>query len=130
MAKKKMGRPQIEIDKGTFEKLCGIQCTLNEIAGWFDCSPDTIERWCEREYGQTFADTYELKRGKGLISLRRNQWKMAETNPTMAIFLGKQHLGQSDKVESRNKIESDGFMEALKGQINEVFNNSEGIVEE
>ena len=124
------GRPKINIDKNSFEKLCGIQCTLNEIAGWFDCSPDTIENWCKKTYKKTFSEVYDLKRGKGLISLRRNQWKMAETNPTMAIFLGKQHLGQSDRVESRTKLESDGFIEALKGQISEVFNESEGIVEE
>lgn len=124
------GRPKIEIDKKQFENLCGLQCTLNEIAGWFNCSPDTIERWCVKEYKMTFAETYELKRGKGLMSLRRNQWKMAETNPTMAIFLGKQYLGQSDRVENRTKIESDGFIEALKGQINEVFNEGEVIVED
>ena len=45
----KMGRPRIEIDKEEFEKLCDIQCTLTEIAGWFRCSPDTIENWCKRE---------------------------------------------------------------------------------
>ncbi|MBQ0061347.1 MAG: hypothetical protein KBT15_06205 [Bacteroidales bacterium] len=30
------------------------------------------------------------------MSLRRSQMKMAETNPTMAIWLGKQYLGQKD----------------------------------
>lgn len=32
------GRPQKEIDKKIFENLCGLQCTLEEIAGVFDCS--------------------------------------------------------------------------------------------
>lgn len=26
------GRPRIEIDEEAFKKLCGIQCTLDEIA--------------------------------------------------------------------------------------------------
>ena len=30
----RMGRPKIEIDKDQFEKLCNIQCTKEEIAGW------------------------------------------------------------------------------------------------
>ena len=35
----------------------------------------------------------------GKTSLRRNQWRLAETNPTMAIWLGKQYLNQTDHVE-------------------------------
>ena len=57
----KMGRPRIEIDKEEFEKLCDIQCTLTEIAGWFRCSPDTIENWCKREYKDTFSGGFFKK---------------------------------------------------------------------
>lgn len=35
------------------------------------------------------------------MSLRRIQMKLAEKNASMAIFLGKQYLGQRDVVESR-----------------------------
>lgn len=94
-----MARPRIEIDKMQFEKLCSIQCTIGEIAGFFNCSVDTIERWCKREYKEGFADTYEKKRGVGKISLRRSQFRMAETNPSMAIWLGKQYLGQKEQQE-------------------------------
>lgn len=95
----KMGRPRVEIDQEQFEKLCFIQCTLNEIASWFRCSEDTIERWCKREYKETFAETHKKYSAGGKISLRRYQMKMAEHNATMAIWLGKQYLGQSDKQE-------------------------------
>ena len=94
-----MGRPRIEIDKEQFEKLCGLQCTKEEIAGFFNCSEDTIERWCGREYKETFAVVFRKKNVTGKISLRRWQYKMAEHNCTMAIFLGKNWLGQSDKIE-------------------------------
>lgn len=93
------GRPRVEIDQEQFEKLCFIQCTLNEIASWFRCSEDTIERWCKREYKETFAETHKKYSAGGKISLRRYQMKMAEHNATMAIWLGKQYLGQSDKQE-------------------------------
>ena len=94
-----MGRPQKEIDQKVFEGLCNIQCTLSEIAGFFDCSEDTIENWCKRTYeGERFSDIYKKKSMGGKISLRRTQFKLAETNTSMAIFLGKQYLGQKDAV--------------------------------
>lgn len=94
----KGGRPRTEIDRKQFEKLCSIQCTLSEIASFFDCSEDTIERWCESEYEKGFAEIFRIKRGIGKISLRRSQFQMAEKNPTMAIWLGKQYLGQKDNI--------------------------------
>lgn len=94
-----MARPKTEINKNVFENLCGLQCTQQEIADAFDTSPDTVARWCKRTYGKGFAEVFSQKRGKGCISLRRTQWKLAEKNATMAIFLGKQYLGQRDNVD-------------------------------
>lgn len=91
-----MARPRIEIDADQFIGLCTMQCTLEEIAGFFKCSEDTIERWCKRELKMSFADAYKKHSVGGRISLRRYQMKMAETNVTMAIWLGKQYLGQKD----------------------------------
>jgi len=116
-----MARPRIEIDKSQFEKLCSIQCTLNEISGFFNCSSDTIERWCRREYKEGFADVYAKKRGVGKISLRRAQFRMAETNPTMAIWLGKQYLGQREQQDIIVAKDDDTIRE-----MNEYFNNKSG----
>lgn len=91
-----MARPKKNIDAEQFQKLCGLQCTLEEIAGFFDCSQDTIERWCRREHGVGFADIYKKYSSVGKISLRRAQMKLAEKSAAMAIFLGKQYLGQND----------------------------------
>ena len=93
---KKMGRPKIEIDQMQFEKLCYIQCTLTEIASWFNCSEDTIERWCKETYQETFAECFKKHSAGGKASLRRSQFELAKRNPTMAIWLGKQYLGQRD----------------------------------
>lgn len=103
-----MARPRIEIKKEHFESLCNLQCTLDEIAGFFKCSEDTIERWCKREYGEGFADTYKTYSQNGKISLRRYQFKLAEKHPAMAIFLGKQWLGQKDKIDT--SVTGDGMM--------------------
>lgn len=103
----KRGRPRIEIDREKFENLCGLQCTLEEIAGFFGCCEDTIENWCKREYGQLFSEVFQEKRGKGKISLRRFQFRLAEHNAAMAIFLGKQYLGQKDtqELDVKSKVE-------------------------
>lgn len=99
MAKNKGGRPRIDINWTDFDKLCTLQCTQIEIANWFDCSVDTIERACLREHKIGFAEYYAQKRGKGRISLRRKQWEVAHSgNVSMLIWLGKQYLGQADQV--------------------------------
>lgn len=96
---KKMGRPRKEINNNEFEKLCGLQCTLEEIAGFFDCSPDTIENWCKREYDNTFSDIYKKLSYGGKLTLRRNMLRLSEKSATMAIFLAKNWLGMTDNVE-------------------------------
>jgi len=99
-----MGK-KIEIDFEEFEKLCEIQCTLAEIASWFRCSEDTIERRCKDHYKTTFAEAFKKYSGKGKISLRRTQFRLAERNTAMAIWLGKQYLGQTDKVDVEAKTQ-------------------------
>lgn len=95
-----MGRPKIEIDWKVFDKLCRFQCTLVEIAEWFDCSEDTIERAVKREYNETFAERFKKKSAKGKTSLRRKMFVIAmKGNVTMCIWLSKQMLGYTDKVE-------------------------------
>lgn len=105
--KKRGGRPPIEIDKKSFEGLCAIQCTLSEVADFFKCSEDTIQRWCRKTYGRCFAVVFGQKRSVGKVSLRRSQFRLAEKNATMAIWLGKQYLGQKD-VERHEITGADG----------------------
>ena len=95
-----MGRPRKQIDKTEFEKLCFLQCTDREFCSWFDVSDETLNKWCKENYdGRTFLDVFKEKRENGLISLRRTQFQLAEKSPAMAIFLGKNLLGQTDKME-------------------------------
>lgn len=102
----KMGRPQIKIDQDQFESLCSLFCTKEDIAGFFKCSDETIERWVKKTYSVTFAVAYRENSAKGRVSLRRAQFyqatkggKYKEGIPAMAQWLGKQELGQTDKQE-------------------------------
>ena len=106
---------QDRIDKKQFENLCGLQCTLLEICDFFDVEDDTLNSWCKKTYGTTFSEVFKRKRGKGQISLRRMQWKLAEKNAAMAIFLGKQYLGQKDKIEY-----TDDGMKIINENINNI----------
>lgn len=94
-----MARPRKEIDQKQFENLCGLQCTLEEICGWFNITDKTLDSWCKRTYGSSFSEVFKQKRGTGKISLRRAQFRLAEKNANMAIWLGKQYLGQKDQQE-------------------------------
>ena len=115
-----MGRRKKEIDQMQFESLCGLQCTLEEICGWFGVCSDTLEAWCKRTYKQNFSEIFKQKRGTGKISLRRAQFRLAAKNANMAIWLGKQYLGQKDVVENVTKADMDQFeriVEAVGGRF-------------
>lgn len=93
------GRPRkITADEDTFKRLTGlgaIQATKPEVAAVFQISMVTLTR-----FFSDFPDAleaYENGKGQGRMSLRRRQWAMAEKNPTMAIWLGKNWLNQSDR---------------------------------
>lgn len=100
-----MARPRKEIDQKQFENLCGLQCTKEEICAFFELTDKTLENWCKRTYNMGFSDVFREKRGIGKISLRRAQFELAKKNASMAIWLGKQHLGQKDH-DIRNYNES------------------------
>lgn len=119
------GRPRKQIDKDQFQKLCYLQCTLSEIAGFFDCSEDTVERWCKRELKEAFADAYKKHSEAGKISLRRAQFKLAEKSAAMAIFLGKNYLGQRDSIEYEDRESLSKLDEILEGMRSNAITKPE-----
>ena len=105
------GRPKKEIDYVTVEKLANIQCTQDEIASFLGISTRTLQR------DEQFMELFNRGRENGKMSLRRMQWKHAEKSVPMAIWLGKQYLGQRDKVEY-----TDDGMKAINDNINNIAN--------
>lgn len=144
-----VARPKKEIDQKEFEKLCALQCTKAEIAGFFNVSEDTIERWCKRTYKDSFAVVFDHKRSDGKISLRRSQFRLAEKDSRMAIWLGKQYLEQCEPMDVKRlevdllKLESklnehsqepdidDSMINALNHTAGEVWDGTaDGFIEE
>lgn len=114
-----MARPKKEIDQKQFENLCGLQCTQSEICSFFDVTDKTLTRWCKEVYGASFSDVFREKRKLGKISLRRTQWKLAEKNAAMAIFLGKNYLDQKDQQEVTVKKSIDETQKEMEAFFND-----------
>lgn len=100
------GRPKKEFDKKTFQDLVGLGCTQEEICWFFrdetgkSANIDTLTRWCKREFDMTFQEYFRQNGCMALkIQLRRNQMNLSKSSAAMAIFLGKNLLGQTDKIE-------------------------------
>lgn len=93
------GSPRLILNtrgKEMVEKLAALMCTDEEIAGILDVSVDTLTNKNNKD---TFTE-YKIKgQSRGKLSLRRYQFKLAEKSAPMAIFLGKNYLGQKDNVE-------------------------------
>lgn len=83
------GKAPLEIDVELIRSLAGIQCTMKEMAGCLRCSVDTLER--------RYIDVIREAQEQGRKSLRRYQLELAKKSAAMAIFLGKQYLGQRDE---------------------------------
>ena len=90
-----MGKDQIKISDAAVYELAKDGCTNVEIASCLGISISTLTRRCEELLARA--------RAEGNVSLRRAQLRImnaGEGSAAMAIFLGKQYLGQSDKTTS------------------------------
>lgn len=131
LATAKNGRPKKIIDKIQFEELCKLCCTQEEIENVLRVSDKVINEWCLKTYNATFSEMQRTYAAIGAkLSVRRNQLKLAETNAQMAIWLGKQLLGQKDVVEQEiratvNETDSQ-ILEMLSDRVNlEELGNDE-----
>tara|TARA_R100001129_G_scaffold34750_1_gene23624 strand:- start:645 stop:950 length:306 start_codon:yes stop_codon:yes gene_type:complete len=88
-----MARPKkYNIDTKQVQKLASLGCTNKEISEFFGCSADLLEK--------SYSEFLTKGRAEQRIRLRQLQWQSAEKgNVVMQIFLGKNMLGQQDKIE-------------------------------
>lgn len=129
--RKPRGRPEgstlLQLTDETLEQIKGlarIQCTQKEAAAVLGVHRETFIN---------FLDTHEKARtvwedGKenGKASLRRYQFKMAEKNPTMAIWLGKNWIDQTDKTESN--VTTTNVSVNIEGQLSPSSEWLEGLL--
>lgn len=89
----KTGPKPIQIDWAEVDKLISYQCTQEEVAAFFDCSVDTLERHAITDLNVKLADLWIKKRALGRVRLRKAQLALVEKGgpgaATMAIYLDK-----------------------------------------
>jgi hypothetical protein len=90
---------QIPINWKSFEELCRIHCTTQEIADVLGISRRALDNRVYQKYDEEFSVVRARFQAQGKSSLRRAQFATAEKNPTMQIWLGKQLLGQKEKID-------------------------------
>lgn len=94
-----MPRPRKQVDTEKLKQLAAIGLTSAEMAAVLDVSIDTLERRYRKH----------MEKGRQMrnASVRRKQYEMAMNgNATMLVWLGKQFLGQKDKMEHSGEIDS------------------------
>lgn len=117
-ANSRRGRPKKtwnEEDIKLFKTMCQVFCTEQEICSVMGLNDKTLVRLINENLYEDitgkkqakdcepvgFADAFDKYSAQGKSSLRRQQFKLANAGDrTMLIWLGKQYLGQSDKVDN------------------------------
>ena len=131
--KAKIGRPRIEFDLTEIEKLGALGCTYEEMGAWMGISHEVITDRMANDLA--FSTAYKSGLGKLKLSLRRRQITVAQgdeakkinPNPAMLIWLGKQYLGQTEKIESVGADAGENMaavMEVIRGWKKKIANGS------
>ena len=119
------GRPKLILNsegQQLVEILAGYFCTDEDIAETMHTTVDTL---LNRNNRDTFLECKKRGIANGRCSLRRKQAKLAEKSAAMAIFLGKNYLGQSDypdyddneDVQRRANLQVTTIAEQLKNAV-------------
>jgi hypothetical protein len=129
-----MPRPKVKIDLVELEKLCGMQCTDEEIAAFFDVSTRTIER---RRQVKRYSEVMDRARSKGRVSVRRGLFReAARGNIAAIIFLAKNVIGCRDvmntehtgleggPIQIANKPDFSQLTDDELRQLREIFNKT------
>lgn len=111
---KTVGRPKSVFNERELKYLCSIHCTLDEIAGFFQMHKDTLKRKIKEEYGITWSVFYEQNSQGSKVALRRRQIQAAmEGDTQMLKFLGKNMLGQKEKVEFDGEVKVNSWVDLI-----------------
>ena len=104
-----------EEDWRKFQELCKMQCEKDEICGVLGVTEKVLDRQIKEHLNCEFDSIFNVLSAPGKICLRRYQFRMAKTSPQMAIFLGKNYLGQRDSFDDKNQSHAPlGIVEKIK----------------
>lgn len=107
----------IQVKTKDIERLGRLQCTHREAAGFLNIRLNQFRTLLASN--EKVKSAWEKGIQMGRISLRRKQMGLAGGNATMAIFLGKQILGQRDIVTNEHTGADGGPVEIDASKLNQ-----------
>ena len=111
---KKVGRPKSIFNERELKYLISIQCTLDEIAGFFQMHKDVLRKKVQEEYEISWAEFYERNSQGVKVALRRRQVQSAmEGDTQMLKFLGKNLLGQKEKIDFDGEVKVNSWVDLV-----------------
>ena len=103
-----MSRPHKKIDWEKVDQLLLAGCHGTEIAPHFDLHVNTFYDRVVEKYGISFTDYSTQKKQQGDSILRAKQFELAlKKDRTMLIWLGKQRLGQRERIVEERITDED-----------------------
>jgi len=118
IVKKPLGRPKKKLDRKLVNELIDDQLSIRAIAEITNIPKTTIQRSFGTKLRKRKSDAIKA-RVKKRIKLKDAQWDLAikDKNPIMMIWLGKNELGQTDKIETtENKLSQLRIIEHTNGK--------------
>lgn len=101
---KKVGRPKVEINWELMDGILQFGARLIDCREMLGVSDDTIQNNIRQKFGMTFSEYRDQKMSKIRIKLLQKQFESAMAgNTALLIFLGKQYLGQTEKISTKNE---------------------------
>jgi hypothetical protein len=112
----KAGRPIKEVNWTALDAALQYGGTLIDCAEILGMSEDSIQNKIKAEHNCTFSEYRHKKMGRMRMKLLQKQYEVAmKGNVALLIWLGKQHLGQTENAESKSN----------SGQIHITLSNAE-----
>ena len=120
-----MARKKIEVDPEQVRALARLGCTWDEIAGVLKIARTTL---VVRMKEKKFRDAYDQGVAEGDVSLRRAQYDSAMKGKTgLLVWLGKNRLNQTDRVETHNETtihDDSNALDKLTGAVDRLASRS------
>ena len=115
-----MARPKKEINEEEIFLLASYGLTREEIAAFCNCSVSTLDH--TENYRSAIKEGHTCRNA----SLRKKQYEVAmHGNIAMLIWLGKQYLGQTEKVEQFGEVTVKEAVDAGKRFVGRVNGRGE-----
>lgn len=111
-----------KFDQTQFESLCGMQCSVDEVCGWFGCDETALNAWCMDTYGEDFRSAFNRLAMLGRIVLRRDQVAAAKKNVSMARHLEAQRAGHDAPPQKRKNYRlTDAYKELRQSMLQNLI---------